>query len=143
MRAVVVIVGAALATAIAFGRALGGVLGANTAWYGLGLAIPYFLLSVLLCYRLTITRRNNRPTTRAVWVLTALSWASAAAFALTVPDVQSDGRLASLVAPLGADQLALEMSIALCNPFAILSFLFLGLACGTAWFNSRPPYIEH
>lgn len=134
--------GLLLCSALIGGHRLFGISGSNAIWYFFGLAIPYLLLHLLLAIRLNITAHNQRPTTRSVWVLAACSWVTMFGFVLTVPDVQADGTLASIVAMPGADPVALEMSVALCNPFIILAFLCVSLACAVSWHNSRPPYVD-
>ncbi|WP_167143900.1 hypothetical protein [Canibacter zhoujuaniae] len=142
MKTTVLAMGLLLAAFIAFGRALFGLLGSNTVWYTLGIALPYLLVSVWLSRRLAITARAGRRTTRGVIVSAALSWLCAAIFAVTVPDVQADGSLAAITAPPGSSPFALEMAIALCNPFAILQFVFLGAAIAISWHNAQPARIE-
>ncbi|RRD35042.1 hypothetical protein EII31_07195 [Leucobacter sp. OH2974_COT-288] len=142
MRIFVLTMGFIIAVFVAFGRVIVDALGANTVWYTCFLAVPYLLLSLLLSHRLGVTARNERPTTRAVWVLAVLSWVSGIAFALTVPDVLPDGSLAAITAPPGADPVTVEIVVALCNPFAIGMFVFLLLACIVSWFNSRPAYVD-
>ena len=141
LRHLAAVIGVALAGAIAFGRIPFGLQGERWLWFAIGIALPYAVLAVLTWQRVGVAIRRGRTIKRAVWVLQPLAWVSALGFALTVPD-EVAGESGSIIAPIGADPVLLEMSVALCNPFAVIALFLMGCAWGFAFASGLEPRTE-
>lgn len=133
-------VGVLCALWMGVGRWAFGLGGDLTWWYLPLIAVPFAWLQLWVVRRLRIATARGRRVGRAPIVALALSWVSAVGFGLTVPD-RVNGELASIVAPSGGG-VALEMSIALCNPFGILAFTLTIIALGYAAAAGREPRPE-
>ncbi len=126
---------------MSLGRWFFGIGGDLTWWYVPAIGLTYAVLSWWIGHRMTITRRRGRHTGRAVWVALVLSWVCAIGFGFTVPD-RASGDLVSIVSLAAGSAFSTEMSIALCNPFGIVSFTLAFIALGFAIANGRDPRPE-
>lgn len=120
------------------GRWLFGIGGSLTWWYLPSIGLAYVATHVWVANRIAATRKRGLPTSRAVRVGLIVSWCNAVAFGFTVPDRHGDG-LETIISHLLGDGWR-EMAIALCNPFGIISFVFIGVAIGFAMYDSRGPH---
>lgn len=103
-------------------------------WY-FALTAVYLLAAIALFVLLQQGKRAAKAAPVAVWVGNTLSWVCALSFGFTVPGKRGEQLESITSLSFGADWR--EMSIALCNPFAILSFVFLGVAIGFAYWAAR------
>lgn len=126
-----------LALWMSAGRWLFGIGGSLTWWYLPSIGLAYVAAHVWVANRVALTQRRGFKRSRGVIVGLIVSWANAIAFGITVPDRHGDG-LETIISHLLGEGWR-EMAIALCNPFGILSFVFIGVAVGFAIHDSRGP----
>ena len=136
----IVPVSVVLALWMSAGRWLFGIGGSLTWWYLPTIGLAYVAAHVWAANRIAATAKRGFVRRRAVLVTLIISWCNAIAFGITVPDRHGDG-LETIISHLLGEPWR-EMAIALCNPFGIITFVFVGVAIGFAIFDARGPQAE-
>ena len=116
-------------------------LGSDLNWWYLPIGVAYVIVSLIAAGYVRKTARNGFPLHRLTSVFAAMSWICALAFGITVPGRNGD-RLDSLLSLWLGGDVWREISIALCNPFAILAFACAITAAAFAAVSSREPRPE-
>ncbi|MGO1434672.1 MAG: hypothetical protein ACTJFR_02590 [Canibacter sp.] len=115
-------------------------LGSFLNWWYLPIGVTYIGIAFGINHYLKVIRRKEHHRSPAILVFLILSWLTAISFGFTVPGMR-DGVYESITS-VWFGEFWREMSIALCNPFGILAFVFLLAALGFGMANARDPQPE-
>lgn len=115
-------------------------LGSFLNWWYLSIGVTYIGIAIAAAHYLKVTKRKNYKPKPATLTFFILSWICAIAFGFTVPGMQN-GTLESITS-VWFGEVWREMSIALCNPFGILAFVFSLAAMGLSMASARDPRPE-